>query len=46
MRSGLVKGITTLPTANAMYLQINDSLITLPTGDVTQEGEIFSFTIR
>lgn len=46
MRSGLVKGITNLPTANAMYLQINNDVITLPTGDVTQEGEIFSFTIR
>ena len=46
MRSGLVKGITNLPTANPMYLQIVGNVITLPTGDVTQEGELFSFTIR
>ena len=46
MRSGLVKGLTNLPTANAMYLQIVGNVITLPTGDVTQAEELFSFTIR
>jgi len=45
-RSGLVKGITSLPTTNAMYLQINNYVVTLPIGDITQSGEIFSFTIR
>jgi hypothetical protein len=45
-RSGLVKGITNLPTANPMYLQIVNSVVTLSTGDVTQAGEVFSFTIR
>jgi hypothetical protein len=46
VRSGFVKGITNLPTANPMYLQIVGNVITLPTGDVTQAGELFSFTIR
>jgi len=45
-RSGLVKGITNLPTSNPMYLQIVNDVVTLSTGDVTQAGEIFSFTIR
>jgi hypothetical protein len=45
-RSGLVKGITNLPTANPMYLQIVNDVVTLSTGDVTQAAEIFTFTIR
>ncbi len=45
-RSGLVKGITTAPTANTMYLQINGTTVTLPTGDVVQDGELFTFTLR
>lgn len=45
-RSGMVKGITNAPTSNTMYLQINANTITLPIGDITQDGEIFSFTYR
>lgn len=45
-RSGAVKGITNAATANSMYLQINGAVVTLPTGDVTQDGELFSFTYR
>lgn len=45
-RSGLVKGITTSATTNSMYLQINGSTCTLPTGDVTGTGELFTFTYR
>lgn len=45
-RSGMVKGITTIATANTMYLQINGSVCTLPTGDITGDGELFTFTYR
>ncbi len=45
-RSGAVKGITNSATTNTMYLQFVNGVVTLPTGDVTQTGEIFSFTYR
>lgn len=45
-RSGMVKGVTGSATANTMYLQINGATVTLPTGDVTGAGEVFSFTYR
>jgi len=45
-RSGAVKGITTLPTTNSLYLQINSMTVTLPLGDVTQAGELFTFTYK
>jgi hypothetical protein len=45
-RSGLVKGITTFATSNTAYLQIVGSQVTLPTGDVTTAGELFTFTYR
>lgn len=45
-RSGAVKGITTLPTSNSLYLQINSMTVTLPLGDVTQAGELFTFTYK
>lgn len=45
-RSGMVKGVTTSPTTNSLYLQINNIVVTLPTGDLTQDGELFSFTYR
>jgi hypothetical protein len=45
-RSGAVKGVTTLPTTNSLYLQINSLTVTLPTGDVTQAGELFTFTYK
>ena len=45
-RSGAVKGVTTLPTNNSLYLQINSLTVTLPTGDVTQAGELFTFTYK
>lgn len=45
-RSGLTKGITNAATTNTMYLQINGNVCTLPTGDLTGTGEVFSFTYR
>ena len=45
-RSGQVKGITNAATTNTMYLQFNNGLVTLPTGDTVQPGELFSFTYR
>lgn len=45
-RSGLVKGVTNAATTNTLYVQINGITVTLPTGDVTQADEIFSFTYR
>lgn len=45
-RSGLVKGITNAATSNTLYLQINGTTVTLPTGDVTGAGELFTFTYR
>lgn len=45
-RSGLAKGITTAATASTLYLQINGSTVTLPTGDVTAADELFTFTYR
>ena len=45
-RSGQVKGITNASTTNTMYLQINSNIVTLPVGDLTQAGELFTFTYR
>jgi hypothetical protein len=45
-RSGMVKGITSAPTSNTLYLQISGSVVTLPTGDITMANELFSFTYR
>jgi len=46
MRSGLGKIVTTSPTADTQYLQIVNGTVTLPTGDVTMAGEVFSFVYR
>lgn len=45
-RSGMVKGITNVATANTLYLQINGTTCTLPTGDAVGVGELFTFTYR
>jgi hypothetical protein len=50
-RSGQVKGVTNAATTNTLYLQINGSVCTLPTGDTVQDdgfgsGEPFSFIYR
>ena len=46
MRSGLGKIVTTSPTADTQYLQIVNGTVTLPSGDVTMAGEVFSFVYR
>lgn len=46
MRSGLGKLVTTFPTSNTQYLQIVNGTVTLPTGDVADAGEVFSFVYR
>jgi hypothetical protein len=45
-RNGLTKGVTNSATANTLYLQINGTTVTLPTGDITLLDELFSFTYR
>jgi hypothetical protein len=45
-RSGLAKGVTTSPTANTLYLQVNNGVVTLPTGDVVDNDELFIFLYR
>jgi hypothetical protein len=45
-RSGLVKLITSSPTADTQYIQINNGTITLPIGDVAFAGEVFTFIYR
>lgn len=45
-RSGLIKGITSGATTDTSYLQIVGTTVTLPTGDVTQENELFTFLVR
>jgi hypothetical protein len=42
-RGGLSKSITTTPTADTQFLQITSGIVTLPTGDVTMAGEVFTF---
>jgi hypothetical protein len=46
MRSGLGKIVTTFPTNDTQYIQIVNSAVTLPTGDVAMAGEVFSFVYR
>lgn len=46
VRSGLVKSITTSPTADTEFLQIVGGVVTLPTGDITFAGEKFIFQYR
>ena len=45
-RSGLQKIITLSATADTGYIQINNGLIRLPTGDVAMAGELFTFLYR
>lgn len=45
-RSGLSKVVTTTATADTGYLQINNNLVTLPTGDVTLANELFTFLYK
>lgn len=45
-RGGLAKGVTTTPTADTSYLQINGQVVTLPTGDIAMAGELFTFLYR
>ena len=45
-RSGFLKGITSVATSDTQYIQINGTTITLPTGDVTQPNELFTFLVR
>lgn len=46
MRGGLVKAITTNPTADTQYIQIVGGNVTLPTGDIAGAGEVFSFVFK
>jgi len=39
----LQKAIVTTPTNDTGAIQINNNVITLPTGDVAMAGEIFTF---
>ena len=45
-RGGLTKLIVTTPTNDTGYLTINNGLIELPIGDVTQAGELFTFLYK
>lgn len=45
-RSGLSKTIVNGPTNDTGFIQINGSIITLPTGDVAMAGELFTFLYR
>lgn len=45
-RGGLQKLITLTSTNDTGYLQINNGIITLPTGDVAQADELFTFLYR
>jgi len=45
-RSGLNKVITATATNDTGYLQINNAIVTLPTGDVAMAGELFTFLFR
>ena len=42
-RSGLTKIVTSTPTSNTDYLVVNGTTVSLPTGDVVQSGEQFTF---
>jgi hypothetical protein len=42
-RSGLTKVVTTTATADTNKIQIVGTTVTLPTGDVTEAGELFTF---
>jgi hypothetical protein len=42
-RSGLQKQIVNTTTANTGEIQINNNVVTLPTGDIAMVGEIFTF---
>lgn len=42
-RAGLVKAVTELPTSDTTQLQIVNGQVTLPTGDITTENELFTF---
>lgn len=46
MRSGLGKMITSQPTNDMQSIQIVNGLVTLPTGDTAEAGEVFSFVYR
>ena len=45
-RGGLNKLITTTTTNDTGFLQIVNGVITLPTGDITMDGELFTFLYK
>ena len=45
-RGGLSKVITANATSDTQFIQINSNLVTLPTGDIAQAGELFTFLYR
>lgn len=46
IRGGLGRAITTSPTANTEFIQINNTMVTLPTGDACMPGELFVFLYK
>ena len=45
-RAGFSKAITNQPTNDSQYIQINSGQVTLPTGDLTMAGEVFTFLYK
>lgn len=45
-RGGWIKGVVQTATTNTDYLQINGTTVTLPTGDITQPNELFTFLFK
>lgn len=45
-RSGLSKIVTSSPTADTGYIQVNNGVVTMPTGDITMPGELFTFLYK
>jgi hypothetical protein len=46
IRGGLGRAVTTSPTADTMFMQVNSSTVHLPTGDAALAGELFVFLYK
>jgi len=46
IRGGLGRAVTTTPTNDTMFIQVNSSVVTLPTGDAALAGELFVFLYK
>ena len=46
IRGGIGRAVTASPTNDTQFMQVNSSVVNLPTGDVALPGELFVFLFK